>query len=149
MSLLEEYQETDRPKFSFRDQEMAKRADRSERGDLEVDLFVRIVSVIDSTRLVYDRQSTSTSNVTGLVDEYKSKSEQRVRSEFARCLSALGSIKLMWPLPQPPFDAKTLKHIKDVFRDFDRVEWGSNPKDIGVLRHYRFAFDAIVDVAIV
>jgi hypothetical protein len=122
----------------------------AERADLEIKLFALLVRAIDAASSMYAEGEYSV--LKGDFD-----------SNLGECLSALGYLKLMWPLPQMPFDAQILKYIEDVFTEFDAVcPFQTQPRFKGshrsgrhdlsserILRTMscRVAFDAIVDVA--
>jgi hypothetical protein len=125
------------------------------RAELEDDLFIRIISTIEATRLSYEQERAIIMKDNGL------------ETELAKCLSALCSLKPAWPLPQHPFDMQTLRHIEDVFKAFDAAYLNpSNPTSTSSqsratglyvskrISQWRFkcaqrcclAFDAIVEV---
>lgn len=107
----------------------------ADRADLEIELFARIVPVIDSTRLRYEGQHDDT-------DE-----QREWKFEAAEILSALGSIKLMWPLPQEMIDGTTLEQVKVLFQDFSSFQWYQKPRRIVSIQKYHRVFDAIFDIA--
>jgi hypothetical protein len=77
--------------------------------DFENKIFERIVSVMDSTIRPYRSESSPGSKDDGL----------QLPNELAKCLSALSSLKLMWPLPPGPFDALSLEHVLLVLEDLE------------------------------
>jgi hypothetical protein len=122
----------------------------AERAELETKLFALLVRAIDAASRMY------------AIEQY-SVFDDDFDSELGECLSALGYLKLMWPLPQIPFDAQILKHIVDVFTEFDAVcpapilptfkashssgRHSLSARNIQLTMRCRLACDAIVDVA--
>jgi hypothetical protein len=142
----------------FRSQASEEGTDTGARAELEGELFIRIMSTIDAIRLAYEHERGSMPKRNGM------------KTEFAKCLSALSSLKLAWPLPQHPFDARALRLIEDVFNDFDATRLAPTnsanssfppraPGQVGTgqkllssiecAHNCLSSFEAIVDVALV
>jgi hypothetical protein len=142
----------------FRSQASEEGTDTGVRAELEGELFIRIMSAIDATRLAYEHERDSVPKRNGM------------KTEFAKCLSALSSLKLVWPLPRHPFDAQALRLIEDVFKDLDATRLAPTnsanrsfppraPGQIGTgqtlsssiecAQNFRSSFEAIGDVALV
>jgi hypothetical protein len=134
-----------------------ERTDTGERAELEGELFIRIMSAIDATRPAYEDERASMHK------------RDDLKTEFAKCLSALSSLKLAWPLPRHPFDAEALRLIEDVFKDLDATRLALNnsanslvtprvpdqvvsgqilTSSIECAQRCRLSFEAIVDMAL-
>jgi hypothetical protein len=122
--------------------------------DVENKLFERIVSVMDSTIRPYRSESSP-----GFKDD-----SLQLPIELAKCLSALNSLKLMWPLPPGPFDALSLEHVLPVLEDLEascktheRIVFVPSParptavryldSSVARMRDCQWALEAVVDVA--
>jgi hypothetical protein len=117
--------------------------DLEERSKLEANVFARILPAIDVTRGAYGRE----------FERGSTPVDSDLRTDLAKCLSALSSIKLMWPLPQDTFDAEVMLLLEHVFEDLkailESLSQSANRNRISEwnLRSVRLAFDAVVDVA--
>jgi hypothetical protein len=114
-------------------------AEVEERSKLEADVFACIMPAIDATRRVYEREHDFTPE------------EHDLERELVKLLSGLGSMKLMWPLPQTAFDAEILLLMKHVFDNLENtlesLDRSTKRVSEWILRGVHLAFDAVVDVA--
>jgi hypothetical protein len=129
------------PSPSYSRQDMEAATGPGERSELEADVFACIMPAIDATRGIYERERG-----------YRyAPEESNLECGLAKLLSGLGSMKLMWPLPQDAFDAGILLLMKRVFKDLEGVHeslyHSARHDSEWILRGFQLAFEAVVDVA--
>jgi hypothetical protein len=120
---------------------MEAAAGLEERDVLETKVFACLMPAIDATRRVYERGR-------GFIPD-----EDDLKTDLAKLLSQLGSVKLMWPLPIDPFDAEVLLLMIHVLEDLNAIlgtllhSDKPNLTSEGSLLSVQLAFDAVIDVA--